>query len=453
MSQAVVIFLTLLLISSGMVSGVWLLLYRLTPEKKRNEIWGGFLNWGIKGLGVPMFIWMLMNIGISWNLQPFMPEIQVAQASGTGWFPEYLDVLGVGAFILSSYWSALTLLMILVRARAGMQPEVRGDFRALCWTCFLALLVPALIVLLLGGWPFAGVAAGVILFPLAGYAPRILNPRPVPPIYARALARMKFGKYSEAEWEIIRELEKCEEDFDGWMMLAELYANQFKDLREAEKTIMGICDQPTTTASQMSVALHKLADWQLKLAGDPDLARWTLQLICDRLKGTHLARMAQLRMNQLPKSVKELREQQSGKPIPLPAMPPLPSFASTPEGHGSTREEAGQAANACVALLNQDPNDIAAREKLARIFAEQLDKPELGIEQLGLLLDMPSQPDAKRAEWLELLAAWHIQYREDAATGRKFLSRIIDEFPRSPEAFAAQRRLFLLEAEERAKVR
>ena len=52
------------------------------------------------------------------------------------------------------------------------------------------------------------------------YGPSILHVKPTPPMYARAIARMKFGKYSEAELEIIRELEKCEDDFEGWMMLA-----------------------------------------------------------------------------------------------------------------------------------------------------------------------------------------------------------------------------------------
>ena len=41
---------------------------------------------------------------------------------------------------------------------------------------------------------------------------------------------------------------------------------------------------------------------------------------CNRLKGTHLARMAQLRLNQLPQTPQELLEQQNAAPIPLPAL-------------------------------------------------------------------------------------------------------------------------------------
>src|SRR5205807_1274110 len=152
--------------------------------------------------------------------------------------------------------------------------------------------------------------------PIAGYAPNILKTKKLPPMYARAVAKMKFGKYSEAEWEIIRELEKCEDDFEGWLMLADLYATQFRDLTEAEQTVLEICDQPRTTPSQVSIALHRLADWHLKLAKDPEAARRALQMICDRLPGTHLAKMAMLRMNQLPLNAAELRVQEMHEPIP-----------------------------------------------------------------------------------------------------------------------------------------
>ena len=121
----------------------------------------------------------------------------------------------------------------------------------------------------------------------------MLNPPKLPPVYARAIAKMKFGKYTEAEWEIIRQLETCENDFDGWMMLAGLYAEQFDDLPEAERTILELCDQPQINNSQIAVALHRLADWHLKLKDDPESARRVLNKICARMPGSHLAHMAQ----------------------------------------------------------------------------------------------------------------------------------------------------------------
>jgi len=356
-------------------------------------------------------------------------------------------VLGSGMLLVSSYWTALTLGWLLWSTVQGVDGESRKDFKALGWTCLLGLSIPALAILLLGGWPTLGLAASVILAPIAGYGAALLRPRQTPPMYARAIARIKFGKYTEAEWEIIRELEKAENDFEGWMMLAELYANQFNDLAEAERTILELCDQPKLTHSQLSMALHKLADWQLKLADDPDAARRALQMVIDRLRGTHLAHMAQLRLNQLPATAEDLREERTGRPIPIPALGDHLDDAPTPAETAHDSQAAAPAANACVERLKRDPNNIAAREKLARIFAEQLQRADLGIEQLMLLLDLPEQPDNKRAEWLSLTAAWHIKYRHDLAAGRRALERLLQEFPQTPQALAARRRLELMDTQ------
>jgi hypothetical protein len=391
-----------------------------------------------------------MNLGLSWKLQPFMPQVQAAQNSGN-WFSAYLRVLGVGFFVISSFWTSVTLAWAVVEAGLGAEGENRAQFKALCLTCSVAMVLPALFIMWFGGWLLLGLAGTALLAPMAGYGAAILRARKTAPMYARAIARMKFGKYSEAEWEIIHELEKCEDDFDGWLMLAGLYADQFNDLPEAEQTIREICDQPRTTPSQLAVALHRLADWQLQRAGDPAAARRALQMICDRLPGTHLAHMAQLRMNQLPATPEALRQQRQGERIPLPALGDSIDQEPDQPASEAERNEAAEAAKACVQMLQRDPNNVPAREKLARLFAEQLEQPDLGIEQATLLLDLPDQPDARRAEWLGLVAAWHIRRRHDPEAGRQALERLIGEFPQTPQALAARRRLQLLHADPKAK--
>jgi hypothetical protein len=359
---------------------------------------------------------------------------------GPGWVSEYLRVTADGWFVVASYWAVLTLGWALWRASQGLEGEVRSNFKSLCWTCFGVMVVPFVGILCLGGWTTFGLAGMLLFGPMAGWAPALLGKRKMPPMYSRAIAKMKFGKYTEAEWEIIRELEKSEDDFNGWMMMAELYATHFKDLSEAEQTILEICDQPRTTISQVSVALHKLADWHLKIAENPDAARRALQMICDRMPGTHLAHMAQLRANKLPESAEEFRRQQSAEPIPLPSHDPLAETSALPameENH----DRAAAMANECVASLQDDPNDVGAREKLARLMAERLDKADLGLEQIGLLLNLPDQHDGKRAEWLALMAAWNLNYRHDLETGRKFMERLIREFPESPQAYSARRKM------------
>lgn len=422
--------------------------FRLSPEAKRSRLRRWLVNWSLRGMLLPVTLWALMNIGLAWNLPPFMPEIQAAQNSGTGWAEEFFHVAAAGTFIITSYWAVLTLAWVLFSSISVLDEERRKNLKSLCLTCTVALGIPAVCMVLLGGWPLLGLAAMLMVGPMAAYAPNIVYPKTLPPMYARALARMKFGKYNEAEMEILRELEKSEDDFDGWMMLADLYAHHFHDLREAERTVLEICDQPQVTPPQLSVALHRLANWQLKLGGDPVAARRALQLICERLRGTHLARMAQLRMNQLPDTADELHEQQTAGTIRLPALSDVMEEHSR-EPVAIDRAAAAKAANACVEKLNRAPNDIAAREKLARIFTEQLQKPDLGIEQIGLLLTLPEIPEGKRPEWLGLIGAWHLKYRQDIERGREALEQLVREYPTSVQAFAARRRLELLDTERK----
>ncbi|HOC54429.1 MAG TPA: hypothetical protein PKI20_02270 [Verrucomicrobiota bacterium] len=431
----------LLLLSVATVAAAWKLSCALAAECERSELVRRFLPWCVKAVLAPLVIWALMNVGLSWKLHPFMPQVKAAQNAGTGWFMAYLSVMATGLLVITSYWSAVTLVWALIEAGASAEEQHRTQLKALCRGCSMLMAAPALALLYFGGWTMLGLAGIILLGPMAVYGATILHTPPTPPAYARAVGRMKLGKYSEAEWEIIRQLEKHQDDFDGWMMLAELYANQFNDLPGAERTILEICNQPTTTPSQLAVALHRLADWQLQRAGDPVAARHTLQMICDRLPTSHLAHMAQLRMHQLPASAAALRQQQSGDRIPLPALGDSIEQVPAPVESENELHQAAQTANECVELLKEDPRNVPARERLARLFAERLDEPDRGIQQVTLLLDLPDQPEARRAEWLGMIAAWHIKYRHDLDAGRQTLERIVRDFPQSPQAFAARWRL------------
>jgi len=436
-------FLSIAFVLMGLI-----LSFRLAPQHRRGKHARWLAGWFGKGLILPSLIWFLMNIGLSLWIQPFMPQIQYAQNQGGAWFGTFLIYFIAGFFIVSSYWAAITLGWTLLKEIHGLQGDALIDFKGLCATSCIALVLPALGIFLIGRLAGLGFAITLMLAPIAGYAPGILGRKKMTPMYARAIAKMKFGKYREAEMDVINELEKREDDFDGWMMLADLYANQFNDMSEAEQTILEICDQPKTTPSQVGIALNRLTDWHLKISQDPEAARRVLLALCDRLRNTHIARMAQLRMNQLPRNAEELREQQSAAPIPLPALgdqldDPLPIQDLM------DRRKAAAMANSLASRLSEDPNDIAVREKFARILTERLDKADLGIEQLTLLLNMPDQENARRAEWLSTMAAWHIRYRGDSESGLHLLERVVLEFPNTPQALAARRRIHLLQMEAR----
>ncbi len=426
-------------------------IYRLAPAANARAVVRTKWPWLVKGLVVPFALWILMNVGLSFHLQPFMPSVQLAQNSGTGWFFAFLGVVGAGLLIIATYWAGVTVGWNVIRASRGLVGETRTDFRALCGTCLIGTALPALWLLWVGGWYTLGLTLLLIGLPIAGYGPSILHRVKPRPMYSRAIARMKFGKYRDAEMEIIKQLESAENDFDGWLMLGELYACQFKDIAEAEQIILEICDQPNVTPSQISVALHKLADWQIAVASDPEAAARSLQVISNRLPGTHLARMAELRRTQLPHNPAELRERREARPIPLPALSELSDETGAPAKDAIDSDQAAALAQQLTQQLTRDPNDISAREKLARLFAEPLGQADLAIEQIELLLGVADQPDGKRAEWLSLIAAWQLRHRHDPTAARAILQRLIHEFPNTAQAFAAQRRLSLLNAEAAAR--
>src|SRR5262249_25704691 len=153
-------------------------------------------------------------------------------------------------------------------------------------------------------------------------------------------------------------------------------------------------------------------------------------------------------ISQLPATRAELREQRKTKTFKLPALgdaledaPPAPAAADNPR-------EAKAQADRCVERLRQNPNDVEAREKFATILAEGLGEADLAVDQLDLLLALPDQPVRKSAEWLARSAAWQIKYRHDPAAARLRLEQLVREFPQTPQAFAAQRRLSSMEMEE-----
>jgi hypothetical protein len=400
-------------------------------------------QWTIKGLIVPFFIWLVFNSGLSSRFPPLIPRIDLAPA-GAARFYAFVDVAAIGLLIIGTYWAAMSAGWLAAILWEGAEHRQEFNQIAVGWSI---LLVPAgVLICIFGGRGLAGAAVAIWLSPIvrAGFGLMSVSKTP---LYSRAIAKMHSDKYEEAETAVIEELEKCEEDFDGWMMLAELYANHFGDLEGAERLIRESCNQPATTPSQFAVAFHRLADWHLKIAADPAAARRALEEIRRRHPNSHLEHMARLRMDQLPASREELLEQRETKPVPLPALSCALDYAAAADAPTPSRNQAALRANQCVAKLKQNPDNMSAREELARIFTEQLDKVDLGIEQLRLLLTIKEQPGANAAQWLALLGAWQIKYKHDLSAGRRTLEQLLSDYPRSPQAFAARRRLNLMDVE------
>jgi len=151
------------------------------------------------------------------------------------------------------------------------------------------------------GLSAVGLATVIILIPVVNEQFILGNPKRkiIHPIYARALDKLKSGKYTSAEKELLRQLQKSDSDFTGWLMLAELYANHFNDLVEADRLVHQICRQTNITREQMSQALHRLADWHLQVGRDRSAACRALEEICQAFPATHYGDLAQQRIRTL----------------------------------------------------------------------------------------------------------------------------------------------------------
>jgi hypothetical protein len=82
-----------------------------------------------------------------------------------------------------------------------------------------------------------------------------------------------------------------------------------------------------------------------------------------------------------------------------------------------------------------------------------LGQVDLAIEQIELLMAMPEQPAGKIAERLLVLADWHLKHRSDRQSGLKLLGRLIHEYPQTTQAFEAQRRVNLMNVEDKGRKR
>jgi hypothetical protein len=404
-------------------------------------------KWMFRGLAFPLAIWVMMNLGSMPLMPPLTRGIARLRNSGSPGMALFGQIALALFFILSN-WAMVTFFwMLAILTRRAKNPE-EMVMAAIFWS---PILLPVLGLLVgLFGWGFFGFGMLLWIWPLSEYCINNADFRKPSPAYGKVVAKIARGRYSDAEMAILGELEHSENDFEGWMRLSELYANQFHDIASADQAIHDLCLEPATTLSQISVALHKLADWHINIYGNVAAARRTLEELCARMPGTHLATMARHRINTLPAAD---RIEKSTEAPRLTMQPAMKDFGETlpPDVAVMDEQTALDHVNQCVEKLNVDPNNVAARERLAVIYASHLGQVDLAVEQLQLLLEMPDQPSAKSARWLGLMAGWLTQHRGEGDAVRNILEKLVREHPQSPQAFEAQRRLGMIKEAERVQ--
>ena len=270
------------------------------------------------------------------------------------------------------------------------------------------------------------------------------------PAYSIAQARQKQGKYLEAILEVQKQLERFPTDMEGQMLLAQIQAEDLKDVQAAQRTIELFYQQPGHAPANIAFALYSLADWHLQIGQDPASARAALEKLIELLPNSEFSLGAAQRLAHMTHAEKMLAESHS-KTFAVPQGPQhLGLLRDYPNAAPEAPSEAQMAAE-YVKHLEQHPLDTDAREKLAVLYSDHYGRLDLAVDQLEEMIAQPHQPGRLVVHWLNLMADLQIRSGVDYETVKGTLQRIIDRAPNLAAAEIARNRLALLKLEMKAK--
>lgn len=291
----------------------------------------------------------------------------------------------------------------------------------------------------------------ILLKPLTGAFDGGADEAEMKPFYFRAEAKRRKGLYQEAVAEVRQQLAQFPGDVEGMMKLALIQAEDLRDLSAATETLNELLQQPGLPPGKIAGVLQTLADWQMNLGRDPAAARRSFERIIQLFPDSPVSLAAQQRIAHLD-GVTQAREFREHAVFKVPVRERDLGLRPAVRQEESPQEEAAALAAEHVRQLEKHPNDTETREKLALLYAEQLDRLDLAVSQLEQLAALPNAAPRQTAHWLELLATLHIRQGNDMAAAENALRRIIERFPKSAAASRALSRLATLQGEFKAAV-
>jgi tetratricopeptide (TPR) repeat protein len=274
---------------------------------------------------------------------------------------------------------------------------------------------------------------------------------PIPhPAYSVGQSKQKKGQYVEAVAEIRKQLERFPTDVEGQLMMAQIHAEDLKDMPAAELTIQRFCDQPGHAPQNIAFALYSLADWHLKIGQDREAARRDLERIIELFPGSEFALGAAHRIAHLGSMEMLLAPHERKKFIVTEGVQSL-GLLRGQEHLKPVEPDPEHVAAECVKHLEQHPLDTEAREKLAVIYADHYGRLDLATGELEQMIEQPNQPGRLVVHWLNVLADLQIRGGVGYEAVRDTIQRIVDRAPDAAAAEMARHRLALLRLEMKSK--
>ena len=270
------------------------------------------------------------------------------------------------------------------------------------------------------------------------------------PAYSIAQSRQKKGNYLEAVAELRKQLDRFPTDVEGQMLLAQIQAEDLKDLQAAELTIERFCAQPGHARQNIVFALYSLADWHLQIGQDREAAQRDLQKVIDLFPESEFALGAAQRIAHLGSTEMLLAPEDRKKFVVTEGVRNLGLLHDW--GHLKPAEaNPEQLAAEYVKHLERHPLDTEAREKLAILYADHYGRLDMATGELEQMIGQPNQPGRLVVHWLNLLADLQVRHGADYEAVRETLQRIVDRAPDGAAAELARHRLALLKLEMKSK--
>ena len=276
------------------------------------------------------------------------------------------------------------------------------------------------------------------------------------PEYGVANARRNRGQYLEAVEAVNEELAKHPGNFDGLMLKASIQAENLGDLESATETVQEAIECEKQLSYRLPVALNKIADWQLRLAGDPGAARRTLRQIREALPESQAAQFAAQRLASLDsseetaaavvdfnESYQKLVEESAGNDD-------FTSPLELPKAIETNQQQAGDKSLANYLRRGAlHPDSVGNREELAALYLGHANQPVKAAEQYEHLLALPGTTIHQKAAWLNRIADIQVKNGESHETVRATLERVVALDPKAAPAVRAQQRISYLNIELR----
>jgi len=269
------------------------------------------------------------------------------------------------------------------------------------------------------------------------------------PLYSMAEAKRKRGHYAAAIAQVRLQLACLPHDFQGWMMLAEIQAENLHDLPAAYATLEEFLQQPGHSAKHVAFALNTLAEWRLKHERNWTAARQALERIVQAFPESPEAHAARQRLAHF-SDLEQYAAAHDRTPFTVPQRPERIGLI-TPSPPAPGPSDPGDTAGDLVKHLEQFPLDNEARERLAMLYAGQYQRLDLAVAEIEPLIAQPNVPPMEIVRWLNLIADLHVHYGDELAAAEQALHRIELLYPEGPAAQTASRRLKLLRLEGRRK--